>query len=261
MEAAPCGDMFLQLPGDDLAAPVQQLPKEAPVTGKWWSLNCCQTAPAQLEETVSEEDSDDSMSDKAFAGRGRVNPSPINEADDADSSPWWYTALWASNASQTIHSPVMTRRMPLPDTIPNTLSASSSVTSPAFEPHCAPIMRPLFLREVPMSEQVPVMKELSPPSLETATKQEHSDGLASSGKSAPRGKQPSNNGNLRIIACTDEVGKQRDDSQAGIGELKRQFSVLRRLLLPDDGLPMPSEHAKAFALLQRGLNVLERHPF
>jgi len=80
-------------------------------------------------------------------------------------------------------------------------------------------------------------------------------------KKATKCEQSSSNNGLPIIRCTDDVGKPEDDSQADIGELKRQFSTLRRLLVRDDDLLMPSDHANAFALLQRGLNVLDRRPF
>lgn len=85
-------------------------------------------------------------------------------------------------------------------------------------------------------------------------------GDRSSCKSALSGEQPSSHNGLPIIRCTDNVGKPEDDSQADVGELKRQFSILRRSLVRDDDLLMPSDHANAFALLQRGLNVLDRRP-
>jgi hypothetical protein len=192
-------------------------------SGQWWSLSCCREAPEFHTDRVCVAQDSDAMSNGAIG----------QSASDVDSS-------HSGSDTGCFAMPNLTSRTRVANASQNT---HSSETSPASVIN--PVAHPLFLRGSSVREQPPFLEDAGP-----------SDGWAYSGPPVSSGL----NDVLSIAACMEDVYKANDESEAEIDELKRQLADLSRRLSPDVDSPITSDHASAFALLHRGLKVLERHP-
>lgn len=179
----------------------------------------------------------------------------------------------ASTPSQSTRSCAMPFRTPLRHPVPSSFATNSlqdlcHVSSFAVTPRKHPYLSEQVLAKCPPRSLVP-MRKITCASTSTATPEESDDQLFEEpsppssekpSKREPTDTQVTTKGDLATVVCMEDAGKLKDESQPGIGELKRQISALRNILKQDGDQSVPSDHAHAFALLQRGLNALEHHP-